>query len=172
MKMLSLSIVSGLFLTAILPAANAATGTISLSAAVTPTTCVVPANQLTRTITLPAMTSASLAGKADGEKIVNQDMAFTFTGCETGLTGVGVKFDFTKDGDYLTNTGDAEGVKLAITDSGDTKIDTGDTIPSADYDSATGTGSVNAKVWAYRVGTAAPVGGSISSTATVTVVTN
>ena len=174
MNKISISLLSGMMLATMVPAVNADdTGTITFNATITDASCVVPADQLTRTINLATITPESLSNAAAGEKMTSTPMSFDFTSCPATASNVGIKFDYTADAahsDYMANTGDASGVLLGITDSADVLQPNNATVLSSDFDAATGSGTVNAKVAAYRVGTEAPVAGDIASQATVTVV--
>lgn len=174
MKVFKTTLLSAMLCAVTVPAVSANTGTLNLKGKISPSTCSVPSAELTRTIRLAEIPTARLVGAPPGDKITSEDFAFNFTSCPAGLSNVGIRFDFTGDRthpEYMTNTGDSSGVLLGVTNESDVRINAGDSIMSDDYDDTTGTGSVKAKVWAYRIGNAAPVSGTIASQATVTVIT-
>lgn len=91
---------------------------------------------------------------------------------------MGARFNYDADnagaGNYMKNTGDAGGVLLGISNThSDSAIASGSELLSEDYNAATGgDATIHAVVNAYRVGTSAPVEGSIVSTSQVVIVYN
>ncbi|WP_343552838.1 fimbrial protein [Pantoea sp.] len=148
-------------------------GTITFSGAITDGSCQIPVSQMTRTINLDNVGASDLNTASIGTSVQEEALQFDAAYCPNTVTDVAVQFDFTPDAtnsQYIANTGDAQGVLFGITDANDTLVANGGSV-AADAVSGTGTATVNAKIRAYRVGSAAPVAGSIASTATVTLIT-
>ncbi|WP_455851575.1 fimbrial protein [Pantoea endophytica] len=151
------------------------TGTVTFAGAITEQACTVPANQMNQQIDMTGMTPESLIAADEDESVAERAFTFNVTDCPAGLTNVGIKFDYNPDSSnnqYLSNSGTATGVAFGITDKNNVLKNTSEIINADNYDGTTGTATVEAKLRAYRVGTAAPETGSVESTATVTLITN
>lgn len=174
MKILK-SISSVVALTALLSATSmsASAETLTVTGHVAANSCIIPADQMTRTIDIPAFQQAAVSEASDGQTLEEQAFSFSVSGCPSSVSRVGVKFSYQPDATnpfYMANTGDATGVAFAIADAANNLVANNTNIMSADYDNSTGAGSINAKVRAFR--TAADAGaGDITSTATVEIVT-
>lgn len=150
-------------------------GTLTFSGSITDQACTVPTDQMTRQIDMAAISPEILADAEEHESVGESAFTFNVTGCPSALNNVGIQFEFTPDGtnnQYLNNTGTATGVAYGITDKNNVLKNTREIINATDYNGTAGTATVEAKVRAYRVGDAAPVTGTIASTATVTLITN
>jgi type 1 fimbria pilin len=147
---------------------------ITFEGSVTDSSCVVPANEMTRTITLAKISPVYLSAANEGDDVATETFNFNITGCPSNVSNVGVNFTFSPDAtstQYLSNTGTATGVLLGITDGSDQLVANNASIMSDNYDEVTGSGTVNAKVKAYRT-SGAVASGTIASTANIVITTN
>lgn len=156
-------------------AVTANTGTMTMSGEVTENTCLVPSTQLNQSVNLAELDFEAVNNADENSSVGNTTFKFDVTGCPASTNSVGIRFDFATDGagsKYMKNDGDARGIVFGITDSNNDLKDSGETITASDLDTSTGTATINAKLHAYRVGSANPVAGDIASAATVTFETN
>ncbi|ECD4468644.1 type 1 fimbrial protein [Salmonella enterica subsp. enterica serovar Kisangani] len=158
--------------------ANAATqGTLTISGNVVDQTCEVDAAQMTRTVDLGDIGKAAITAVAVDGSVTSKPLVFDFTKCPASTTEVGIRFDFTPDGNhtnYLSNTGTGAGVLLGITDENDNLEQSGGVVLATNLDKTAGTATVNAKIHAYRTAAsdADITAGNIASAATVTISQN
>ncbi|WP_413676617.1 fimbrial protein [Pantoea dispersa] len=173
MDMIKKALLASMVLGGTLSPAVAVTGTMSFNTSVAASSCTVPTDQLTREITLAEITSGEINNASEGDRIKSENLTFDFMTCPPTTANVGIQFDFNSDPtntSHMANSGSAEGVLLGITNINDQLQTSGSIVQSTDFDPNTGTGTVNAKVSAYKVGSAPPVPGTIESTATITIV--
>ncbi|WP_455844783.1 fimbrial protein [Pantoea agglomerans] len=148
------------------------TGTIDFSGSVANGSCQIPASQMTKIVDLGEITTAEINAASAGQSVKQQPLQFDVSLCPSNITDVAVQFDFTPDAtntQYITQTGDAEGVLFGITDANDALVANAGQV-AADAAVSGGAATVNAKIQAYRIGTENAVGGSLASTATVTLI--
>lgn len=175
MNISKISVLAGIVFGAISTNAFSETGTLTMSGEVTEQSCFIPLPEMTRVLTIEDIDASVLDPASPNTAVASQDFSFNVADCPAGTNNVGVTFNFEADANnpnYMKNNGVAEGVLLGITQENDTPITDGETILSADLDPNTGAGTINAKIQAYRIGSAPSVGGNISSTASVTLTAN
>ncbi|QZY92928.1 type 1 fimbrial protein (plasmid) [Pantoea dispersa] len=146
------------------------TGILTINASVADTTCVIKSEHLNQTINMTNIITADLAAASPGQVVGEEAFSFDIDSCPSSVSNVGVKFTYTPDaGDaqYLANTGTATGVLLGITETDDSRVNSGGTVWSSNFVPANGEGTVTAHVKAYRVGSVTPVAGDINSVATI-----
>ncbi|KNC91789.1 fimbrial protein [Trabulsiella odontotermitis] len=151
-------------------------GSLHATGQILDATCTIDSNQLNQSISLGNIPVSAVTVVSPGAVVAQQDINFTFTNCPTSLTGLGVRFNYTADpaGNYLPNTGDAEGVLVGISSTHDnTALASGAVVNSEDYDASNGgDATVHAKANVYRVDSSVPTGGSIDSISQIVIVYN
>lgn len=150
----------------------AETGTVTMAGEVTEQSCYIPASQMTRTVAIGEIDGNDSA--TPNSAVSSQDLSFNVAGCPAGTNDVGVTFNFEADAtnsSYLKNNGNSQGFLLGVTKADDSLITSGSLISSEDFDALTGTGTVNAKIKAYRVASTPVVEGNINSLVSVTLTT-
>lgn len=141
----------------------ATTGTQTFKAVITAGTCSIPGSQMTQTIDFGTIPKIETWGGTDGEAvtvgvpIVSRKIHFDITGCPDTIKAAAVEVDFTpysadKHPDWIKNAGSAQGLAMAITDSGDETVKSGHLLMmSSDAVITGGATTINGAVHVYRI---------------------
>ncbi|AMZ77760.1 MULTISPECIES: fimbrial protein [Enterobacter] len=152
---------------------NNATGLLTVDGNMVAQTCLVPQNDLTKTVNFDTVDVGDIRALAANAKIAGttKSLDFNITGCP-GNDGdtVSIRFDYnveTGKTNYLLNTSDSRGVLVGINKKGDDAL----IVPAGTIDATTtgGNATVEAEASLYRDAGSVFTGG-INSTMNVTLV--
>lgn len=157
---------------------NGGSGTLSLSANITDTTCAIvttPNSGMNQTVTFDHVDSLALAGLSANATVDSKAFTLPLTGCPDNITSADLAFDYTpfEPGSHLMeNSGTGKGATFGVADKSDATVSEA-LAPGGKLIStiANGTGAFNGYGILYRTSESV-VAGSLSSAANVSLTFN